>query len=55
MLPINKVKEIVTKYETLEKSLSEVNIDKKTYVQNSKEYSSIGEIIVDVKGIHQTC
>ncbi len=49
MLPINKVKEIVTKYETLEKSLSEVNIDKKTYVQNSKEYSSIGEIIVDVK------
>jgi len=49
MLPINKVKEIVTKYETLEKSLSEVNIDKKTYVQNSKEYSSIGEIIIDVK------
>ncbi len=49
MLPINKVKEIVTKYETLEKSLSEVNIDKKTYVQNSKEYSSIGEIIVDIK------
>jgi peptide chain release factor 1 len=49
MLPINKVKEIVSKYETLEKTLSQSDIDKNTYVKNSKEYASIGDIIVDVK------
>ena len=49
MLPINKVKEIVSRYETLEKTLSQSDIDKNTYVKNSKEYASIGDIIVDVK------
>jgi len=49
MLPINKVKEIVSRYETLEKTLSQTDIDKNTYVKNSKEYSSIGDIISDVK------
>ncbi|MEK9680825.1 MAG: peptide chain release factor 1 [Pelagibacteraceae bacterium] len=49
MLPINKVKEIVSRYETLETALSKTDIDKNTYVKHSKEYSSIGEIISDVK------
>ena len=49
MLPINKVKEIVLRYETLETALSKTDIDKNTYVKHSKEYSSIGEIISDVK------
>ncbi len=49
MLPINKVKEIVSRYETLEKTLSQSDIDKNTYVKNSKEYASIGDIIIDVK------
>tara|TARA_B100001287_G_scaffold275064_1_gene281811 strand:+ start:1613 stop:2683 length:1071 start_codon:yes stop_codon:yes gene_type:complete len=49
MLPINKVKEIITRYEVLEKSLSQSDIDKNTYVKNSKEYASIGDIIEDVK------
>ncbi len=49
MLPINKVKEILTRYEFLEKSLSQSGIDKNTYVQNSKEYATIGDIIDDVK------
>jgi len=49
MLPINKVKEIVSRYEALEKTLSQSDIDKNTYVKNSKEYASIGDIIVDVK------
>ena len=39
MLPINKVKEIISRYETLEKTLSQTDIDKNTYVKNSKEYS----------------
>ena len=49
MLPINKVKEIVSRYEVLEKTLSESDIDKNTYVKNSKEYAAIGDIIDDVK------
>ncbi len=53
MLPINKVKEIITRYEVLEKSLSQSDIDKNTYVKNSKEYASIGDIIEDVKSYLQ--
>ena len=49
MLPISKVKEIISRYETLEKTLSQTDIDKNTYVKNSKEYSLIGDIISDVK------
>ena len=49
MLPINKVKEIISRYEVLEKTLSQSDIDKNTYVKNSKEYASIGDIINDVK------
>ena len=49
MLPINKVKEILSRYEVLEKTLSQSDIDKHTYVKNSKEYASIGDIIDDVK------
>ena len=36
MLPINKVKEILSRYEVLEKSLSQSDIDKNTFVKNSK-------------------
>ena len=39
MVPISKVKDIVTKYETLEKELSSGNIDTKLYAKKSKEYS----------------
>ena len=49
MLPINKVKEILSRYQKLEKILSQSDIDKNTYVKNSKEYASIGDIIDDVK------
>ena len=49
MLPINKVKEIISRYEVLEKTLSQSDIDKNTYVKNSKEYASIGDIIDDIK------
>ncbi len=49
MLPIKKVKDIILRYEMLEKTLSQTDIDKNTYVKNSKEYSSIGDIISDVR------
>ena len=50
MIPIEKVKQIVDKYETLEKELASGNIDKKDFVKKSKEYSSIREVINQAKG-----
>ena len=50
MIPIEKVKLIVSSYETLEKELSSGNIDKKDFVKKSKEYSNIGEIINVARG-----
>ena len=45
MIPLDKVKKIVSKYEALEKELASSNISKTDFVKKSKEYSSIGEII----------
>ena len=45
MIPLEKVKQIVSSYETLEKELASGNIDKKDFVKKSKEYSSISEVI----------
>ena len=50
MIPQEKVKKIINKYETLEKELASGNIDKKDLVKKSKEYYSIGEIINEAKG-----
>ena len=50
MIPIEKVKLIISTYEILEKELASGNIDKKDFVKKSKEYSSIGEIINEAKG-----
>ena len=36
MLPINKVKDIISRYQELEKILSQSNIDKNTYVKIPK-------------------
>ena len=45
MVPINKVKDIITKYDILEKELSSGSIDPKLFATKSKEYSSLGGII----------
>ena len=45
MLPIDKVRNIVTKYDALEKELSSAKIDPKLFAKKSKEYSSLGEVI----------
>ena len=50
MIPIEKVKLIVDTYQNLEKALASSDIDKKDFVKKSKEYSSIGEIIIEAKG-----
>jgi len=50
MIPLDKVKKIISTYEFLEKELSSSDIDKKNFVKKSKEYSSIGDVINEAKG-----
>ncbi len=45
MVPIDKVKKIISQYNSLEKELSSGNIDSKMFAIKSKEYSRIGVII----------
>ena len=45
MVPINKVKDIINKHDSLEKELSSGGIDPKLFARKSKEYSSLGGII----------
>ena len=50
MIPSEKISKIIDTYKTLEKELSSADISKKDFVQKSKEYSNIGEIIKEAKG-----
>jgi len=45
MVPLDKVKDIISKHDTIEKELSSGNIDPKLFAKKSKEYSDLGEII----------
>jgi hypothetical protein len=45
MVPIDKIKEIIKKFNILEKELSSGNVDPKSFAKKSKEYSSLGDII----------
>ncbi len=45
MVPIDKVKDIIEKYETLEKELSSGSVEPKFFAKKSKEYSNLGNII----------
>ena len=45
MIPISKVKEIITRHFNLEKELSSGNVEKKSFASKSKEYSELNEII----------
>ncbi len=46
MIPLEKVRTLVIKYDSLEKELSTGTIDPKTFAQKSKEYSDLGTIIL---------
>ena len=50
MIPVEKVKSIIKKYESLEKELASGNLENKDFVKKSKEYASVGEIINEAKG-----
>ncbi len=45
MVPIEKVKDIISKHDILEKELSSGSVDSKLFAKKSKEYSSLGSII----------
>ena len=49
MVPLDKVKDIITKHDLLEKELSSGSIDPKLYAKKSKEYSTLGDIIKTAK------
>ena len=49
MLPLQKVKEIVSRYNILEKELSSGSINPKQYANKSKEYANLGTIISTAK------
>ena len=45
MIPVDKVREIVSKHKLLEKELSSDKIDKKKFAKISKEYSDLNEVL----------
>ena len=45
MIPIQKVKDLIDRYESLEKELSSGNVEPKLFAKISKEYSNLGNII----------
>ena len=45
MVPLSKVKDLITKHSKLEKDLSSQEIDKKSFAEKSKEYSDLNDII----------
>ena len=49
MIPIDKVRDIISKHELLEKELSSNKVDKKNFAKKSKEYSDLNEILNSAK------
>ena len=45
MIPINKVRDLISKHKQLEKELSSSEIEKKEFAKKSKDYSNLNEII----------
>ncbi len=49
MIPINKIKDLISKHELIEKELSSGKVDKKNFAEKSKEYSNLNDIISHAK------
>ena len=45
MIPLQKVKNIIVRHDSLEKELSSSSIDPKLFAKKSKEYADLGAII----------
>ena len=49
MIPLSKIRDIVSKHNKLEKELSSSQIDKEKFINKSKEYSNLNDIIDTAK------
>ena len=49
MIPISKVRDLISKHKSLEKELSSGEIDKKKFAEKSKEYSDLNNIVKEAK------
>jgi len=49
MIPINKVRDLISKHKMLEKELSTGEIDKKNFAEKSKEYSDLSDVVKEAK------
>ena len=49
MIPIEKVKNLISKHKMIEQELSSGSLDKKIFADKSKEYSELNEIISEAK------
>ena len=49
MIPLNKIRDLISKHSSLEKELSSGEIDKKKFAEKSKDYSDLNDIIKEVK------
>ena len=49
MIPVDKLREIISRHELLESKLSSNKIDKKNFAKISKEYSDLNEILINAK------
>ena len=49
MIPLDKVRDLITKHKILEKELSSSEIDKKIFAEKSKEYADLNDIISEAK------
>ena len=45
MLPLDKVRDLISKHHSLEKDLSSIKLKRKKFAEKSKEYSDLNEII----------
>ena len=49
MIPLNKVKDLISRHVSLEAELSSGKIDKKKFAEKSKEYSDLNNIVKEAK------
>ena len=49
MIPVDKVREIISRHELLESELSSDKLDKKNFAKISKEYSDLNDILINAK------
>ena len=49
MIPVEKIREIISRHKLLENKLSSDKIDKKNFAKISKEYSDLNEVLINAK------